>query len=560
MAKYTDEQHKLTEEIHRFNLFCRLLEEKEEMKGELRLIAARITRRESSLLPSFLLPIFVGGNEGADEAQKEILASRLADTRLKIAQYEKYGLFPSAGQVSFQRFELELRQKELFGLGGTPVYRGDSYECARLTSAEIAAVSDYAALLRAKEKLRNRFGAKGGREIISREGEIRENFRKAINSRLQGTNGFASQIEDLKGIFSVLSEKLGKPKSVFDSALRALRKPKAALIRGATGLGLMAAGFVTGGLGFIAAGAVLGAAGRFAAVDGFWDTTHRVFSGRKSAGASAVAANVFYGNKKKFSSFQSARGIMGFLGADGASPAQEIDDAMVSFAGKMAWGNLAKRAVSFACALLPLAGSALQSLFESKPSVSAFAESKPSIPKSPVSPPVKDAVQQAVQEAKRQDTIQALQQPKPLSASIPSAVQQPFKPPVSQGFTDAYSAESGEGIWHLAAKAAAKRFENYPALSSHEKTTLVNTIKNYVIENRAKVGLLDSELVGNGSDNCPCLKRGADIVFTQENFAEALKKLPKWFADKHSLGKSLPISLKPQINDSTLKLARKISF
>ncbi|MFA6489999.1 MAG: hypothetical protein WCT52_04955 [Candidatus Micrarchaeia archaeon] len=560
MARYTDEQHKLDEEIRRFNEFCYLLERKKEMEGELKRIAARMEKRDSSLLPSFLLHISVGGNVGADETQKEMLASRLADTRVKLAQYEKYGLFPSRGQMSFQRFELELRQKELFGTGGTPIYRGDTYESARLTSAELAAVSDYAALLRAKEKLRNRFGAKSGRKTISQEGEIRENFRSVIESRIAGAGGFPSQVEDLKGIFIVLSEKMSEPKSIFDSAVRALRKPKAALIRGATGLGLMAAGFVTGGIGFIAAGAVLGAAGRFAAVDGFWDTAHRVFSGRKSAGATAIAANVFYNNKKKFSSFQSARGIMSFLEENPIGHAQEIDKALFSFAGKMAWGNLAKRAVSFACALLPFAGSALQSLFEGKPEVSAFTEAKPSISKSPVAPPMKDTVQ-AVSDAKQSDTVQAVQQAikPPVSNPIPPSAPQATNP-VLQAAGEAYSADSGEGIWHLSAKAAAKSFANYSSLSSHEKTTLVNTIKNYVVENRAKVGLLDSELVGNGADNCPCLKKGADIIFTQENFAEALTKLPKWFADKHGLGKSLPISLKPQIGDSTLKLARKLSL
>lgn len=333
---FSEAQKSLKNEIYKFNRFCHLIEERKAIGLEL----SELT----------------GGNASFEERKKEQLEQKIRNKDAEIAQY---GLLPSPEQISIKRSELASRQKALFGMGGDPIYRGDSQCCANLAAGELEAVSGYALLLRAKLKLRNRFGAKARSKTTAGEAQVREDFRKAIEGRLSGAeNSFAAQTSELGELFSALSEKIGKQ--------------KATLARGITGIVMIASGFIAGAAGFITTGAVLGAIGRFAAVDGLWNTIHLSISGRKSNGANAVAAHVFYGSQKKLSDFDRAKGMFHRVEGSVENKAREFDEAFVSFAGTMAWGNFLKKPVAFLCAALPFAGP----LFESKPAALAIAAAK----------------------------------------------------------------------------------------------------------------------------------------------------------------------------------------
>ncbi|MBS3069392.1 hypothetical protein J4441_03425 [Candidatus Micrarchaeota archaeon] len=381
---------------------------------------------------------------------------------------------------------------------------------------------DYVALLRAKEKWRNQsrfFGYKqnAGKAralarsllgvskddaILAQEQQTREAFRTYVGTQTQNLNE-QQRVNAIAHIYSACAHDLNTQRGgALEHFLRWMRKPSVAISKALVGGALIGTAFLMGGgalaIGAGALAASLGAVGRFAAVDGIWDRTHHFATGKKAKGEYAMAAQVFYNNGKKISKLANS------VFENGSGSAQGIDDNFMKYAQNLAKGRFWKRTIALAAAVLPPFAAGWLGLGSHAPPAnpSSVSPSDAVAPTGPIGPmPLPDLV-----------------------------------------------AGKGEGIWHLAERAAAREISGFEHLPSGEQDIIVDAIKDKMVANPEAFGLDKGELIPRAIDNGgPWLKSGASATLPNSQVVEALKaEVPRRILDKLGLGENAPtLSLKP---------------
>ena len=365
---------------------------------------------------------------------------------------------------------------------------------------------DYVALLRAKEKWRNQsrlFGYKqnAGKAralarsllgvskddaILAQEQQTREAFRTYVGTQTQNLNE-QQRVNAIAHIYSACAHDLNTQRGgALEHFLRWMRKPSVAISKALVGGALIGTAFLMGGgalaIGAGALAASLGAVGRFAAVDGIWDRTHHFATGKKAKGEYAMAAQVFYNNGKKISKLANS------VFENGSGSAQGIDDNFMKYAQNLAKGRFWKRTIALAAVLPPFAAGWLGLGSHAPPAnPSSVSPSDAVAPTGPIGPmPLPDLV-----------------------------------------------AGKGEGIWHLAERAAAREISGFEHLPSGEQDIIVDAIKDKMVANPEAFGLDKGELIPRAIDNGgPWLKSGASATLPHSQVVEALKaEVPRRILD-----------------------------
>jgi hypothetical protein len=336
------------------------------------------------------------------------------------------------------------------------------------------AVQEYAALLRAKEKW---FRNKSDKEILSREDQIRTNFKNFAQEHL------AKRVNDpdaLAGIYSQLRDEFSQNRGKLHKFITWARKPVVAVSRAVLAAGLITAGILTGGAGFVIAGTAIGAIGRFMAVDAVYDRIHAAISSTKNKAEYGMAALIFYlGNNDKILNLAHAQSQKNDRRQSELNVVDVIINDSIRYANNLKKHKLVKTVLATATAVFaPFVGSAIANY------LGITTESV-----DPIVPPT---------------------QP-----------QTPVLPPGS--WSGAYVVPDGGGIWHISKEIAKQKIDNFENLTLKDKNIVINTIKNYIIDNQSKVGLENSEIIPRAlNKGGPWLARKADLIFTNDDLNQAL--------------------------------------
>jgi len=360
-------------------------------------------------------------------------------------------------------------------------------------------VDEFAKLLRAKEKFRNRFKKKWIRKLllVKKDNKIleKENYKKAKADFVALVNNSDSK-SDLSVQLNQSLNRLKEKSFSIDKLLRLLRKPKVATGRLAIGIGLAAFGIATGGaLPFaLGAGAIaIGAIGRFVTVQAAWDKIHyRIGISKNKDAEHKIAAHIMHNSQsKRFA--QDAEKLKEVSG-------EKIADSLLDYAHKLGKNRVMKNTFSAlagaTAALFPALGVRISDMF---------------------------GVESTTSTTKLGITDQSPGTTKTVPPGITSE--------------QVYTVPKGGGIWHISEDIAEKQVPGFENLSKGDKNIVIDAIKDYIVDNPGKMGLEDSEIIPRPvSKGGPWLTEGADVNFVPKEHLQGIgKHIPKSILGKLGL-------------------------
>ncbi|MCX8194591.1 MAG: hypothetical protein N3G22_00570 [Candidatus Micrarchaeota archaeon] len=383
-------------------------------------------------------------------------------------------------------------------------------------------ISDYVALLRAKEKWRNRFKGNFMRRILlvrkddavlANENQIRQDFRELVRETL---NASPQRNAALKSIYEDIGNRLNRGDNVtsLEKTLRWLRKPAVAIGRVAIGAGLVALGSLSGGavgVAAIATGGVLGGIGRFVGVDAAWDRIRHAWTGReknKHGLEYAASAQVFYNNVSG-AKLEERVNAIGTENVEGT--ANNVDNAFIKYAENTGKNRMWKRLAALAAAFIPPIALKYLAGGEAHPQAGTGKAIQPSETNASPKPAASEVQPQA-------GTGKVIP---PEKATAPPK-------PASEGFT----VPDKGGIWHISEQIAQKYIPEFKHLPSADKNVVVDAIKDYIIQEKDRL-FEPHEVIPRPIENGgPWLKKGADMAFNREDLLKAIENgVPKRIRD-----------------------------
>ncbi len=348
------------------------------------------------------------------------------------------------------------------------------------------AVQEYVALLRAKEKW---FRNKSDKEILSREDQIRTNFKNFAQEHL------AKRVNDpdaLAGLYSQLRDEFSQNRGKLHKFITWARKPVVAVSRAVLAAGLITAGILTGGAGFVIAGTAIGAFGRFMAVDAVYDRIHAAVSSTKNKAEYGMASTIFYSRKDdKILNLAHAQSQKNDRRQSELNVVDVIINDSIRYANNLKKHKLVKTVLATATAVFaPFVGSAIANYLGI----------------------AKDSAVDSATSLSSLDSNGAISGPFENSAVLPPDV-----------WANTYVVPDGGGIWHISKEIAKQKIDNFENLTLKDKNIVINTIKNYIIDNQSKVGLENHEIIARASNKGgPWLAKKADLIFTNDDLNQAL--------------------------------------
>ena len=425
-------------------------------------------------------------------------------------------------------------------------------------------IKDYALLLLANASL---VKSKFQKEAISRSDEVSSQFKKYVDGSLFGKDR-EEQLERLNEVMAYLSTTMNDAKSTTEKLITAFRKPGASTARLVLGLALMAGGIAIHGLTIgaiglsiapmIAApaavgtllfgiGVGLGVVGRFLGADALYDKIHLMVTGRAKNGETAVAARVFRNHHSGID--RSIEKI--YENEEKAISTDEIDSAFMKYANNIRKNKLWKAILSSLAAIVPpviLNFIGMDSILPSKPSTS---HTLPVQDSSFVDKPFPVRNVDGIGHFDPKATM-------PIDGARPALPAASHLGDAAAGQAQTFVVPDGGGFWHIGKAIASQNLSGFENLPLADRTIVVDTIKNYLVENQANLGITPSETIANPiSAKSPWLLKNADLVFTKSDWQQVSSRFPSRIMD--ALGaKSLPLPSAPvrKLAGAASKLAR----
>ncbi|MCX8195021.1 MAG: hypothetical protein N3G22_02855 [Candidatus Micrarchaeota archaeon] len=401
------------------------------------------------------------------------------------------------------------------------------------------AIREYAELLRAKEKWRNisilsrysqeqgkfkkamrwLFGVRHDDKVLSRENEIRENFKSAVSYHIieHGT----SPATGLESIYSKVRDELNSEgrESFFARFLRQIRKPSVAFGRFVAGAALAGGAFLTGGISgaiMLGTAGVLGAVGRFVAVDGMWDFLHAKWSTRASKGIYGMAGTVFYNSSDSKISQNASKVFSDAEDRDAARVVEDIDNSFMKYADRMGRNRFWKRVAAVAAMAAPF----IYSKYFAAPSKEAPA----------VASTTHDDA--SASGAASHDAA---------SANQPASPQPTQAEPLPDQSTEIYTVKPGGSFWSMSREILHDKLgENFESLPKSEKNAMIDALSKRLQADAPRYGITNGELHPYGGASKPWLNLQDNFDGHQTNIKFSSKDLQEFLKDYFQNGKKLP--------------------